>query len=101
MEKSNFALRLLPSLHEDAQRVADREQCSLNQLVNLALAEKIAVLEADYWGKRKKAPAKAPKSNVLRRLAGNEPPRKGDELPPTLIIKRSPVERKTLIAGGG
>jgi hypothetical protein len=81
MEKSNFALRLLPSLHKAAQRIAEREDCSVNQLINLALAEKIAVLDADYWDERKKAAAKRPKPDALKRLAGNEPPREGDELP--------------------
>jgi hypothetical protein len=99
MEKSNFALRLLPSLHKAAQRVADREDCSLNQLINLALAEKIAVLDADHWRERKRAAAKMPKSDVLRRLAGNEPPRDGDELP-ARISSRNASGRKILTAGG-
>jgi hypothetical protein len=99
MEKSNFALRLLPSLHKAAQRVADREDCSLNQLINLALAEKIAVLDADYWSERKRAAANIAKSSVLRRLAGNEPPRKGDELP-ARRSKSSASERRILTAGG-
>jgi len=99
MEKSNFALRLLPSLHKAAQRVADRENCSLNQLINLALAEKITILDGDYWRERRKAAAKMPKSSVLRRLAGSEPPRKGDELPRAVATKRSAVERKTTAGG--
>src|SRR5450755_2924824 len=70
MEKSNFALRLLPSLHKAAQRIAERENCSVNQLINVALAEKIAVLDADYWNEREKAAAKRPKTDVLKRLAG-------------------------------
>lgn len=103
MERSNFALRLLPSLHKAAQRVADRENCSLNQLINLALAEKIAVLDAEHWAERKKQAAKSGKRDVLRRLAGNEPPREGDELPEG--FKKAPSSsaggRRTLKAGGG
>jgi hypothetical protein len=90
VEKSNFALRLLPSLYKTAQRVADREDCSLNQLINVALAEKLAVMEEDHWQERKDAAAKRPKSEVLKRLADNEPPRNGDEI--------SPVTRKKLIS---
>jgi len=63
-------------LHRAAQRVAERENCSLNQLINLALAEKIAVLDAGYWSDRKKAAAKKPPVDVLKRLAGNVPPRR-------------------------
>jgi hypothetical protein len=57
MEKSNFALRLLPSLHTAAQRVAEREKCSVNQLINIALAEKLAVLDVSI-GKGENAPPK-------------------------------------------
>jgi len=84
MEKSNFSLRLLPSLHKAAQRVAEREQCSVNQLINLALAEKLAVLDVDYWEERKRAAAQRPGSEIgtlLRQLGGNERLRQGDELP--------------------
>jgi hypothetical protein len=70
MERSNFALRLLPSLLKTEQRIAERENCSVNQLINLALAEKISVLEADYWKERKQAAAQKPRSDVLRRKAG-------------------------------
>lgn len=89
MERSNFALRLLPSLHKAAQRIAEREKCSVNQLINLALAEKIAVLDADYWGERKKAAVQRPPADALKHLAGNEPPRKGDELPPTMRPRKA------------
>lgn len=94
MEKSNFALRLLPSLHKAAQRIADRENCSVNQLINLALAEKIAVLDAEHWNERKKTATRRPRPTVLNRLAGNEPPRKGDELPDELKGVKFPAKRK-------
>jgi hypothetical protein len=81
MEKSNFALRLLPSLHKAAQRVAEKENCSLNQLINVALAEKLAVMDAESWERRKQLSAGKRSSEILRRIAGNEPPREGDELP--------------------
>lgn len=100
MERSNFALRLLPSLHKAAQRIAERENCSLNQLINLALAEKIAVLDAEYWAQRKKQAAKTGKREVLRRLAAEEPPREGDELPENMKAMRPPRKPKALRAGG-
>jgi hypothetical protein len=81
MEKSNFALRLLPSLYKAAQRVAERENCSLNQLINVALAEKLAVLDAESWERRKRLGAGKRNTDILRRIAGDEPPQKGDELP--------------------
>jgi hypothetical protein len=81
MERNNFALRLLPSLHKSAQRVAERENCSLNQLINLALAEKIAVLDAYYWLGRKSDAVRNPPSDKWKSLSGNEPPQLGDEVP--------------------
>lgn len=100
MEKSNFALRLLPSLHKAAQRIADRENCSVNQLINVALAEKLAVLDADYWEERKKAAREAGRSDVLRRLAGNETPKEGDEIPEGICVRKRPSAsgKKTLTA---
>lgn len=95
MEKSNFALRLLPSLHTAAQRIAEREKCSVNQLINIALAEKIAILDNEYWEQRKAVAKGRQPSTVLRRLAGDEPPREGDELPEKKIARRLP--RKTKI----
>lgn len=101
MQKSNFALRLLPSLHKAAQRIADRENCSLNQLINVALAEKVAVLDAEYWQERRNSAARVPKSKVLRRLAGNETPREGDELPKSFTRNKTAADgRKILIVGG-
>jgi hypothetical protein len=98
MEKSNFALRLLPSLYKTAQRVADREDCSLNQLINIALAEKLAVMEEDYWQERRKTAAKLPKSDVLKRLAGSEPPRSGDSVSPSMRKKLASAKANRLKA---
>jgi hypothetical protein len=102
MERSNFALRLLPSLYKSAQRVADRENCSLNQLISLALAEKIAILDAEYWEGRKREARKKGRSDVLARLAGNEPPREGDDVPQTIKATKSgkPSRVAGLRAGG-
>jgi hypothetical protein len=100
MERSNFALRLLPSLLKTAQRVAERENCSVNQLINIALAEKLAVLDQDHWEERKKRAAQNASKDALRRIAGNEPPRKGDELPKASAGAASAAGRKILKAGG-
>ena len=99
MEKSNFALRLLPSLHTAAQRIAERENCSVNQLINIALAEKIAILDAEYWEQRKRVAKNRPASNVLKRLPGNEPPQDGDELQEDTTAKRLPRKAKVLTTG--
>jgi hypothetical protein len=45
MRKSNFALRLQPSLLEEARKLAEAEGVALNQLINLAVAEKVSARE--------------------------------------------------------
>ena len=50
MRTSNFALRLQPSLIEEARRVAEAEGVALNQLINVAVAEKLAAMRtASYF----------------------------------------------------
>ena len=43
MKTSNFALRLQPTLLEEARELAKSEGVALNQLINVAVAEKLAV----------------------------------------------------------
>jgi hypothetical protein len=81
MQRSNFSLRLLPSLLNAAQRIAKRENCSVNQLVNVALAEKIAVLDQEQWDEHKRKANTHPPSKGWKKLPGKEAPREGDELP--------------------
>ena len=47
MRKSNFALRLQPSLLEEARKLAEAEGVALNQLINVAVAEKLSALDED------------------------------------------------------
>ena len=47
MRKSNFALRLQPSLLEEARRLAAAEGVAVNQLINVAVAEKLAVVRTE------------------------------------------------------
>ncbi len=53
MRRSNFALRLLPSLADELKQVTDDEGVSVNQFINIAVAEKLAVLKtADFFAER-------------------------------------------------
>ncbi len=44
MRKSNVALRLQPSLLEEARKLAKAEGVALNQLINVAVADKLSAL---------------------------------------------------------
>jgi len=46
---STISLRLPDSLHNEARKLAKRENISINQLATLALAEKIAALETEEY----------------------------------------------------
>ena len=68
---STISLRLPDSLHKQVRRLAEKESVSINQLITLALAEKIsALMTEDYLEERakrgnrkkfKRAMAKVPK----------------------------------------
>lgn len=50
-----FSLRIPKTLHNQVRELAEEEGVSMNQFVMLALAEKVAVLQAiDYMEKRAK-----------------------------------------------
>lgn len=81
MTKANYALRLQPSLKAAAERVAAAEGVSLNQLINIAVAEKLSALETkDFFKGRAK---RGKREAFLKFLdeAGDEPPVEGDQLP--------------------
>ena len=53
MKKSNFALRLQPSLMEETRKVAKAEGVAVNQLINVAVAEKLSALRTEeYFAER-------------------------------------------------
>ena len=81
MSKANYALRLQPSLKSAAERLAEAEGTSLNQFINVAVAEKLSALETEEFFRSRAA--KGDRSAFLTFLeeAGKEPPLEGDTLP--------------------
>jgi len=81
MRKSNFALRLQPSLLEEARRLAETEGVALNQLINVAVAEKLSALRTEKYFAERAARASVPKAlGILKRAGVGNPPMKGDRL---------------------
>src|SRR5579884_285452 len=81
MRRSNFPLRLPSSLLEEARKTAESEGVALNQLVSLAVAEKIATLRTEDFFRERARRANVEKALQLLDNAGTEPPRIGDEMP--------------------
>jgi hypothetical protein len=89
MRKSNFALRLQPSLFDEARKLAEEEGVALNQLINVAVAEKLSALRTESYIAERAARADIPKARaILKRAGKGRPPMKGDELPTTRRKKR-------------
>ena len=83
MRKSNFALRLQPSLLEEARKLAQDEGVALNQLINVAVAEKLSALRTESYFAERARRASIPKAlDILKRAGVGNPPMKGDELRP-------------------
>lgn len=82
MKKSNFALRLQPSLMEEAKRVAKAEGVAVNQLINVAVAEKVSALRTEEYFAQRAARGDVRKAfQVLRAAGKGNDPVAGDELP--------------------
>jgi hypothetical protein len=83
MRRSNFALRLQPSLLEELRKAAELEGVALNQLINVAVAEKLSALRTEeYFRKRGRRADRAETLSILERAGRRNPPMEGDELPP-------------------
>lgn len=94
MRRSNFALRVPPSLMAEARKTALSEGIALNQLITLALAEKISAIRTEeYFEERAKRVDTEKVDRILARAGKGNPPIKGDELPPGYVIKK--FKRKT------
>jgi hypothetical protein len=81
MRKSNFALRLQPSLLKEARKLAEAEGVALNQLINVAVAEKLSALRTEKYFAERAARANIPKAlDILKRAGVGKPPMRGDKL---------------------
>ena len=81
MRKSNVALRLQTSLLEEAKRVAEAEGVALNQLINVAVAEKLSALRTEDYFRERSARADIGKAtSILKRAGRGNAPVVGDEV---------------------
>jgi hypothetical protein len=81
MRKSNFALRLQPSLIAEARKLAEAEGVALNQLINVALAEKLSALRTEAYFAERAQRANIPAAiEILNRAGVGNPTLPGDEI---------------------
>jgi hypothetical protein len=82
MRKSNFALRLQPSLLDELRKLAEAEGVALNQFINVAVAEKLSALRTEDYFRERAARGDVRKAlGILKRAGVGKPPMKGDDLP--------------------
>jgi len=82
MRRSNFALRLQPSLLAELRKAAESEGVALNQLINVAVAEKVSALRTEeYFQPRTRRADRAQTMRILEKAGKGNPPREGDEVP--------------------
>lgn len=79
---SNYALRLQSSLMDELRLVVEEEGTTLNQFINVAVAEKLAALRTERYFRERAARANRADFLAILEKAGREAPIAGDELPP-------------------
>lgn len=71
---STISLRLPDSLHQSLRALAAKEHVSINQLISLAVAEKVAALATeDYLGVRAKRASRKKFLRAMAKVPNTEP----------------------------
>jgi len=82
MTKPNYSLRLQAGLKSEAERVAKAQGTTLNQFINVAVAEKLSALRTvDYFRERAARAELDDAMELLETFGNDDPPQPGDELP--------------------
>lgn len=77
-ELSTYPLRLPRSIRAGLDRVSKRDGVSINQFVSIAVAEKLAMLEAETYFAERQARADLDAFDQLMARKSGEPPRTED-----------------------
>ena len=81
MKRSNFALRLQPALLDEERKLAEAEGEALNQLINVAVAEKLSALRTEaYFAERVARANVAAAIDLVKSSGRGNAPTPGDEL---------------------
>ena len=81
-ELSTYPLRLPRSIRASLDRVSKRDGVSINQFVSIAVAEKLAMMEAQTYFAERQARADLTAFDAMMARTGGEPPRDDDRILP-------------------
>jgi predicted transcriptional regulator len=71
---SAISIRLPDSLHKKVRELAKKDNVSINQMITIAVAEKLSAIETeDYLDKRAKKGSKEKFLKVLKKVPNKEP----------------------------
>lgn len=76
---STFPLRLPRSIKAAVEKVSKQDGTSINQFVATAVAEKLAVMDAEQFFNARRSRANLKKFDAIMKRKGRSPPRAGDE----------------------
>lgn len=92
---SKFPLRLMPSVRKRAEEFSVGEGVSLNQFINVAVAEKVTQMEHARWIAQRKKTASVSSAEILAILnrVPDNPPEEWDRLPAGYIPSRPKTKK--------
>lgn len=76
---STYPLRLPRSIRAGVERLSKQDGVSINQFVSIAVAEKVAMMQAQAYFEERSARADLQAFDALMNRVGTEVPREGDE----------------------
>lgn len=90
MTVAKFPLRLMPSIRQSAEAWSVKEGVSLNQFINVAVAEKLAMMQQEDWlqSRKKPTPHDIEKAHRLLDKVARRQTEPGDELPEGFVSSR-------------
>jgi hypothetical protein len=77
---STYPLRLPRSIRTGVEQFSKQDGISVNQFVSIAVAEKLAMLQAEVYFAKRSARADMAAFDQLMQRSGGEVPRAGDEI---------------------
>jgi hypothetical protein len=75
-----FPLRLPRSIKAAVEKVSKEKGTSINQFIATAVAEKLAVMDAEQFFKTRRGRANMKRFDAIMKRKGGQPPRAGDEV---------------------